>query len=244
MACPQPRHLDMAASLKDPMGQLSVRTFRQRSSIPLYVVADLSASMGFRGQASKLALLADFTAAVARSAMRIGDRFGFVGCDSEVRDDWRLPLRLHKDGAEDWCARLRTFKPRASQMQLGLEAAAGHLGRQKALVFLVSDFHYPPGFLVSVLDSLGRHDVVPVVLWDSAEYQRLPSWGLALVSDPETGRQRPLFMRPHLKARFYESFLQRKTELTDQCLQRGRPPFFLIDHFHADELTDYFLASG
>lgn len=226
------------------MGQLSVRTFRQRSSIPVYVVADLSASMGFRGQVSKMGLLADLTSAVARSATRCGDRFGFVGCDSQIREDWSLSLRLHKDGAAEWCARLGTFVPERARSHLGFGAAAGHLGRQRALVFLVSDFHYPMDSLIAVLDSLGRHDVVPVVLWDRAEYERLPSWGLTRVGDPETGGKRLLFMRPRLKLQFSERFIRRRAELTDQCSQRGRPPFFLVDRFNADALTDYFLSGS
>ena len=49
---PDPRHLDIHASLHDPFGQFVVRTFRQRSTIPVYVVADLSA-FEINGMASR-----------------------------------------------------------------------------------------------------------------------------------------------------------------------------------------------
>jgi uncharacterized protein (DUF58 family) len=77
-ASPNPRNLDIGASLKDPFGQLAVRTFRQRSSIPVFVLADVSASMGFEGATRKIETLARFSAATAWSVFRHGDRFGFI----------------------------------------------------------------------------------------------------------------------------------------------------------------------
>ena len=41
-----PRRLDLLASSRDPLRRLLVRRYRQRASIRVYVVADLSASLG------------------------------------------------------------------------------------------------------------------------------------------------------------------------------------------------------
>lgn len=240
IANPDPRNLDLRASLSDPFGQLMVRTFRQRSAIPLFVVADLSASLGFRGTASKLENLALFTASAAYSAYRSGDTFGFIGCDEAIRWDLLLPLRFHKGAAPDLYDRLRVVTPTGRSAE-ALHQAVSHLGRQRALVFLVSDFHLPLERLDSLLGSLARHDVVPVVLWDSAEYQRLPPWGLVYVEDPETGERRRLFMRPALREKFREAFEQRREALVHLCTRRGREPFFVVDRFDADALTRYFL---
>jgi len=57
---PDPRRLDLHASLRDPFGQWRVRVYRQRMSVPVAVVADLSASMGFAASPPKLHVLADF----------------------------------------------------------------------------------------------------------------------------------------------------------------------------------------
>jgi uncharacterized protein (DUF58 family) len=236
---PDPRNLDLRASLNDPFGQLMVRSFRQRSAIPVFVVADLSASLGFRGAADKLENLAVFTASTAWSAYRTGDAFGFIGCDEAIRRDLLLPLRLHKGAAPDLYEKLRGFSPSGRSAE-ALHEAAQHLGRQRALVFLVSDFHFPLGRLDSLLGSLVRHDVVPVVLWDSAEYERLPSQGLIHVEDPETGERRRLFMRPKLREKFRLAFERRRAELVHLCTLRGREPFFVIDRFNADALTRYF----
>ena len=67
---PDPRRLDLHASLRDPFGQWRVRVHSQRKSIPVLVVADVSASMGFRGRHAKLDVVADFTESLAWSAWR------------------------------------------------------------------------------------------------------------------------------------------------------------------------------
>ncbi|MGH8564268.1 MAG: DUF58 domain-containing protein [Gammaproteobacteria bacterium] len=82
MRYPDPRRVDLRTTLYDPMGEVYVRVFHQRSTVPVYVIADVSASMGFR---EKMAVLADFTVATAASAYRTGDPFGLVACDTRVR---------------------------------------------------------------------------------------------------------------------------------------------------------------
>jgi uncharacterized protein (DUF58 family) len=240
---PDPRHIDIRASFHDPFEQIVVRRFRQRSAIPVFVLADLSASMGFRGAFGKIETLARFTASAAYSAYRSGDPFGFVGCDEAVRLDLLLPLRLHKGAAPGLYERLRQLEPSGRSAE-GLHQAASHLGRQRALVFLVSDFHHPLDRIDGLLGSLARHDVVPVVLWDPAEYERLPAYGLAHLEDPETGERRRLFLRPALRERFRQAFAARRADLVHLCTQRGREPFFMEAGFDADALSRYFFASA
>ena len=86
-----PGRLDLHASLRDPFGNWIVRVYSQRKSVPVVMVADLSASMAFRGRSRKLDVVADFAESLAWSAWRTGDSFGFVGCDAEVRADLHLP---------------------------------------------------------------------------------------------------------------------------------------------------------
>jgi len=241
VASPNPRNLDLRASLGDPFGQLAVRRFRQRSQIPVVVIADLSASMGYRGTGDKAATVAQFVASAAWSAFRQGDRFGFIAGDEHLHEALFLPTRLYKGGVPELVERL-ALVARQGRSAASLRQAAQHLGRQRALVFLVSDFHFPLQEAQALLASLARHDVVPVVVWDSAEYDQLPEWGLVLVEDPETGGRRRLFMRPALKARFRQRFGERRELLSDSFRRQGRPPFFLIDRFEADAMTRYFLS--
>ena len=51
---PDPRRLDFHASLRDPFGNWVVQVYSQSKSIPVVMVADVSASMGFAGTCRKL----------------------------------------------------------------------------------------------------------------------------------------------------------------------------------------------
>ncbi len=239
---PDPRQLDVRAMIADPHQQLMVKSFRQRAAVPVYLIADLSASMGFRGMASKTRLLAEFAESLAWSAWRTGDPFGFLACGSEILWDLSLPLRWHKGMASQLRTSIENFKPQDSEAS-GLMEAAGQLGRQRALVFLASDFHMPNGELEALFDSLIRHDLVPVVIWDSGEYEHLPQWGLAELLDPESSERRRLFLRPGLLRKLKERFEERRCELINLCARHGREPFFLIDRFDADAMTYYFHQS-
>src|SRR5262245_52936830 len=64
---PDPRRLDLNASLRDPFGNWIVRVYSQRKAIPVVMVADLSASMGFAAQRRKIDVLADFAGSLAWS---------------------------------------------------------------------------------------------------------------------------------------------------------------------------------
>ena len=68
---PDVRRLDLHASLRDPFGGWLVRLHSQRKAVPVALVADLSASMGFEGAQRKLDVLADFTESLAWSAWRL-----------------------------------------------------------------------------------------------------------------------------------------------------------------------------
>jgi uncharacterized protein (DUF58 family) len=239
---PDPRNLDVHATLHDPFGQLMVRRFRQRSAIPVFVLADLSASMGFIGRARKLGVLIEFTAAVAYSAYRSGDPFGFFAGDEAICQDLCLPLRWYRGPPLEFLERLEHFRPTGRTAE-GLGAVVAELGRARALVFLVSDFHAPESWWEGLFDALRGHDVVPVVLWDTAEYRDLPEWGVLSLRDPETGRARRLVLRPSLKRRWRERFEAKRAWLVELGIRHGRAPFFLENGFDADALTRYFLET-
>jgi uncharacterized protein (DUF58 family) len=238
-----PRRIDLRASLRDPAEQFLVRTFRQRSQVPVYIVADLSASMGFAGERRKLDVLADLTESLAYSAARTGDRFGFVGCDEILRDDFALPASHAVGGGLAISARLRSFAPRATSAR-ALELAVNYLPRQRALVFLVSDFHLPQALLARALDSLSLHEIVPVVLWDRLEYKQLPRLGFVRVRDAETGRERTLFMRAALRERIVANFEQHRRGIEQTLFEHQLTPLFLEDGFDAQRVTRHFFRDS
>ena len=238
---PDPRRLDLHASLRDPFGDWRVRIYSQRKSIPVTVVADLSASMGFTGHAPKLAVLADFVESLAWSAWRTGDSFGFVGCDSVLRADLLQPQSRARGAGGEVARRLRALHPDGRDAR-GLLDASRRLSRQRALLFLVSDFHLPLDLIAAVLDSLSLHEVVPTVLWDPAEFGLSAARGLAQVIDPESGRQRLVWWRPALRARWEAAHAQRREALLQLFRARRLKPLFVEGGYDADAVTRHFHA--
>lgn len=238
---PDPRRLDLHASLRDPFGAWQVRIYSQRKSIPVVVIADLSASMGFEGRRRKLDVLADFTESLAWSAWRTGDSFGFIGCDDAVRSDLLQPATRMRGAGTPIARSLRGMNATGRSAD-GLLAAHRHLPRQRALVFLVSDCHLPTDHLSAVLASLANHDVVPVVLWDPAEFTPSAKRGLANVVDPETGRERLVWWRPALRAQWQAAGQARRDALLRLFRARRLKPLFIEGAFDADAVTRHFHA--
>lgn len=238
---PDPRRVDVRMTLRDPFETVYVRVFRQRSSVPVYVIADLTGSMDFAGERDKLGVLADFTASAAASAASTGDAFGFVPCGSELEASAVLPA-MRSRGVSPALTESLAEMSAGGAGAAGLREAGRYLPRRRALVFLASDFHLPLSEIDTVLASLSRHDVVPIVLWFEAEYANLPRFGLTEVRDLESNTRRLLWLRPGLNERLRRAYEERRKTLTQLFAAWGREPFFLVDGFRPDELTEYFLT--
>ena len=242
LSAPDPRRLDIRASLSDPFDQWYVRSFRQRSQVPVYLIADLSGSMGFRGENNKLDVLADFTESLARSVHRSGDRLGFIGCDDSLRSDFLVPP-THSLGAGLAIAeRLRSLESKGKSAA-GLVEAARYLSRQRCLVFLVSDFHLDDAILNAIMESLGTHFVCPIVLWDRAEFEPVPRFGITSVQDSETGRRQTIILRRSFQERLIAAFDSRRQYLMDFFHKNGTRPLFIEDRFNAERVTEYFFRA-
>jgi uncharacterized protein (DUF58 family) len=239
IAYPDPRRIDLRQTLRDPFDQVWVRIFNQKSAVPVYVVCDLSGSMGFSGRSRKLKIASEIVASAAWSAFRVNDPFGFIGFDETVREDWLFHSSVKVHGAFDLAERLADYRP-AHVGATGLQDVHRFLSREKSLILLISDFHMPPSLLENGLSSLIHHHVVPLVLWDSAEYRNLPEFGIASVTDCETGARRTLFLRRQFRERIQRMFEERRATLEKLFLHFDMPPLFIEDAFDADDLTEYF----
>ena len=233
---PDARRIDIRQTLRDPGEQVYVRLFHQSNAMPVYAVCDLSGSMQFGG---KMTLAAEIAASVACSAHQAGDRFGFVGFDDAVREEWLATPGHHLQEAYDLTARLRDYRPAAAGAD-GLLEVGLYLAQKRSLVFLISDFHMPLELLEQALNLLSRHHVVPVVLWSAAEYRNLPDFGLNAIVDPETGRRRLLFFRKALRARFEQAFAARRAALQELFMRYETPACFVEDRFDAAAVSEYF----
>lgn len=238
---PDVRRLDVHASLNDPFGRWLVRVQSERMAIPVAMVADVSASMGFAGAQRKLDVVADFVESLAWSAWRHGDSFGFVAADDTVQEALLLPQTRLRGAGSTLAQALRGFRP-VGRTALGLADAHQHLTRQRALLFLVSDFHWPLDHVDLVLDRLAGHDLVPVVLWQPQEFDLGARRGIAELVDPESGLRRTVWWRPALRARWAAAHAARREALLERFQHRRLAPLVLEGGFDADAVTRHFLA--
>lgn len=235
VARPDPRRIDLRASLRDPFEGVHVRTFAPRRATTVAVLTDLSGSMGFDGTGAEVACLA---ATLAASAAATGDEFTLLGAGSEPREDAFIPITRRR-GIGAQVADAISAAPPAGRSTKGLTVAAERLPRRRCLVFLISDFLMPEDDLDKTLDALWRHDVVPVVVRDSRAEGDVPAWGLMEIADAETGGRRLVFMRPGLKARWQAAARARIAALEGRFAARGYTPFHFVDRFDADALVAF-----
>ncbi|MCL1962623.1 MAG: hypothetical protein FWG56_12835 [Desulfovibrionaceae bacterium] len=242
---PDPRRLDLRASVRDAGGDWLVRVHRLRVAIRVQVVADVSASMHFGARRRKLDVVADLVQSLGHSAFRAGDAVGLLAFDRREREDLFMPAR-HARGIGNLMARMLR-DCRADTAKGGGDAVSGlrsvteRLAGRDGLVFLVSDFHWPLAALGGLLDRLAPACVVPVVVWDPAEVQPPRARGWASLSDAETGARRSLWMRESLRARWRETVADRRVELAAVFASHDMQPFYLQGRFDAEALTRYFL---
>ena len=237
LAHPDPRRMDMRASVLDPLQQFQVRAYQQYSQINVYLLADVSASMGYLGQYSKQQVLAQFFSALASSALDYGDQFGFVGCGQHLQPRWMLPLSRQRARVAEMRQQLENSRLAGNAQ--GLFSAWQYVATQRALVFLVSDFNFPLTRLIPLLSRLQTHDLVPIVLWDHNEYQHLPDWGFLNLKDMENGQQRLLWLRPGMREKLTAAYQQREAQLKKCFRDHGREALFLTQGFSANRINSF-----
>lgn len=238
LANPDPRRLDLRASVLNPFQDYKVKVYQQASRIPVLVIADLSRSLSYGGLADKQQTLADFAASAAYSAQQTGDLFSLLGCGQEADTRWMTAGHLGLGAIPALTDFLRHTKLNGKAESL--TEIRQYLPPKRSLVFVVSDFHFPAARLQTLFGRLTGHTVVPVVLWDEAEYAKLPDWGIWKAKDLETTVTRTIVLRPGYKRKIVASFQQRKQQLQHLCRAFAAEPLFINGAYNADKVTAYF----
>ncbi|MDO9437361.1 DUF58 domain-containing protein [Hydrogenophaga sp.] len=225
------RHIDwnVTARLQTP----HVRVFTEDREMAAWFLLDLSPSVNFgSGPQLKSQVLLDFTAVLARLIGRHGNRVGAVlyGSRGQPVVDAVLPAR----GGRTQVLRLMQMvlqppapKPGVAAQKDGvtqlsdLLRAAVHTVRQRATVFVVSDFISEPGWEKPLGELARRHDVVAVRVLDPLELE-LPDLGLIPIRDAETGDQITVDTHdPGFRQRFARIAAQREAQLRESLGRAG-----------------------
>jgi len=222
------RHIDwnVTARLNVP----HVRVFSEDRDMIAWFLLDLSPSVDFGPPgATKRDVLTGFVAVLARLIQRHGNRIGAVlhdGASTQTRDAV-LPARgsrshilhlLHRLGNPPALANVAP--PGTTALSRLLHTAQGSL-RQRAAVFVVSDFFSTPGWEKPLGQLAQRHDVVAVRLLDPLEL-KLPDVGLITLRDPETGEQLQVDTQDRgFRQRYAMLTAQREAQLREHLTRAG-----------------------
>ena len=258
---PDPRRLDLRASLRTLREDWLVRVNRQRAGAAVRALVDVSASMSFGAPRPKLHVVADFVEALGMSAFRVGDAVGMMAFDSAERTELFMPARVSRGMGSIMAAALRAHNsipdashpvpgagnsaPNASSdgRADGLEDVASRLAGQQGLVFLISDFHWPLQHLNVALDLMAHATVIPIVVWDAAETEPPTQNALASLSDMESRGRRTLWLRPKLRDRWRHAVSQRREEIDHFFNEHSLRTFYMEGQFDADSLSRYFFEA-
>lgn len=237
---PDPRRLDLHASLRSGREEWLVRSHRQRAAMPVYAVVDVSASMLVGAPQRKLDTVAAFLESLGNSAYKAGDPAGMCAFDGESREDLFVPAR-HSRGVGGEMAAVVAQASMGRAAGSGLVPALQRLAGRQALVFLVSDFHWPLDALTDALDVLERAWIVPVIVWDPSEAEPPADDGFVNVRDAETGKSRPLWLNASLRRRWKDEIAVRRGRIDAIFDSRRIQPLYFTGAFSADALSRYFL---
>lgn len=238
---PDPRRLDLRASLRDPFERLFVRDFYLNTAFKVIVLLDSSASMGFKGEVSRFKIAQEIAKNLAFSAYRSGDAFGLYCANHAVVKEATIAPRLNRSAWLTVQQKLSTLLPQGNSVD-GLLSVSAVLPKKRSLVFVVSDFRWQQGKLWQLFKNLSHHDVVPIMLQDPVETHAMPQKGLATVIDAETGQSKFVWMREGLIQQLKASRQQHWLSVKHISAQFGYQPFLVNGHFESAALTQYFLA--
>jgi len=236
---PDPRRIDVRQTIRDPFEQVQVRIFNQRSASPIFIAADLSASMNFGGDKSKHKFASEIASSITNSVMQKSDAIGFIGFNNAIDSSWVAPLSYKPYRAKALISRLSSYHAKSSG-QDGMDSLYEYIPKDKSLIFLISDFHMPLTNIYTTFKRLRKHRIIPIILWNKNEYENLPRFGVITINDPESGQEKTIFLRGKMLERIKASFNKRKAELEQAFLEHDCPPFFVGEEFDTFAMSQYF----
>ncbi len=214
------RHIDWNVTART--NTLHVRQFIEDRELCAWFLLDLSPSVDFGSRQRKRNVSEAFVAVMASLVLRHGNRAGAVFYGNAV--DTMLPARSGRRHVLQLMQRMRSrpLAPPAGATRLAdLIERAQPMLRQRACVFVVSDFISEGGWEAPLARLAERHDVVAVRLFDPLE-MAMPDLGLVLLQDSETGEQ--IFVdtgQRSFRERFAEVAERREAALREALARAG-----------------------
>lgn len=218
------RHMDwnVTARMQTPY----VREHEQDRDLTAWFLIDLSASVGFGSQSvTKRMVMAEYVALMGHLLQRRGNRVGAIFERADPQKNLEtIPSRASRRHLLHLLHRLLNGALNQSIEPVGLTRlfnGAQRIIKQRATVFVLSDFLTEPGWEKSLMALASRHDVVAVRLVDPIE-RKLPDMGMMTLRDAETNQQ--VFVDtsdPGFRRRFIEQAQMHEDQLLSALARAG-----------------------
>lgn len=238
---PDPRRIDVRASLADPFDGIRVRRYRQTVAARVVVILDTSGSMGASGRGDRRILATLLAAGLARAVEGSSDQFGLLTGREAEEPFW--PPRRRRGATDDVLAHVAGLVFGGDGFD-ALDRAVDRVGTTRSIVFLVSDFTQDAEAIGRRLDALAHHDLRPVVLRDSRIEDPDDRFGIVEMEDLETGRLRLVLMRPSLAAKWRADAAARRDGLARMFAERDLRPVEIVDEIDVDALFETISGVG
>lgn len=227
-------------------GKTFVKLYREERDLRLFLIADVSASMGAGCTVySPQEKLLEAAALITFAAEYLHSYTGLLAFDGKVARVFQLRRgrepSLHILNALERIA-VSGDKSTGTALTSALEAAAKLL-RQRTLVIILSDFKVE-NFEKELGLLARRHDIAAIRITASYD-ETLPAAGILRFADPETGIERLLPTNSH---QFRQDRIRRATEDTQQwentCIRCGAYPLVLPYDGNTVKLLNQFFLTG
>ncbi|HEV2353668.1 MAG TPA: DUF58 domain-containing protein [Puia sp.] len=228
---------NVSARFNHPFSKL----FEEERELTVLLLVDVSASSLFGTvHARKKDLITEVCAVLAFSAINNNDKVGVIFFSDRV--EGYIPPKKGREHVLFIVRQLLTIEPRNKGTNLGAAIRFfNHAARQKAIVFVLSDFldgtgvmagpRPEPGFEDALKVAGKKHDMIGIKVYDKMDMQ-LPQIGLIEAEDAETGKTFWVDTDDYLARASYQQFFFNQTE---QCKTTFHKAGCDLLHLRTDE---------
>lgn len=206
---------NVSARFNHPFSKL----FEEERELTVLLLVDVSASALFGTvHARKKDLITEVCAVLAFSAINNHDKVGVVFFSDRV--EGYIPPKKGRDHVLFIVRRLLTIEPKHRGTNLS-EAIRffNHAARQKAIVFLLSDF-LDANFDDALKVAGKKHDLIGIKVYDRMDMQ-LPQIGMIEAEDSETGGRYWVDTDDYLVRTNYQQYFFEQTEQCKSIFQKA-----------------------
>jgi uncharacterized protein (DUF58 family) len=207
---------NVSARFNHPFSKL----FEEERELTVMLLVDVSASSLFGTvHARKKDLITELCAVLAFSAVNNNDKVGAIFFSDKI--EAYIPPKKGREHVLYIVRQLLTNEPKRKGTSIS-EAIRflNRSARQKAIVFLLSDFLDSNGFDDALKVAGKKHDMIGVKVYDKMDMQ-LPAIGMMEAEDAETGARHWVDTNDYLVRTNYQQYFFNQTEQCKSIFQKA-----------------------